>query len=77
MKAFSYIPHREKKDYERGKEVAISVVLAAWGGGGANDKDGKKCALLYLFLFYCTLSCYLNSMLKVPSVRKNPHMYRL
>jgi hypothetical protein len=29
MKAFSYIPHREKKDYERGKEVAISVVLAA------------------------------------------------
>jgi hypothetical protein len=75
MKAFSYIPHREKKDLERGYEVAISVVLAAWGG--PMPKMEKKPAVLHLFLFYGTLSCYLTSMLKVPSVRKNPHMYRL
>jgi hypothetical protein len=37
-------------------------------------KMAKKCALLYIFLFYGTLSCYLISMLKVPSVCKK-HSY--
>ncbi len=48
-----YLPHKEKKDLNVGKKVAILVALAdsgsnrGGGGGGANFKEYKKSGRLY------------------------------
>jgi hypothetical protein len=42
------LPHREKKDQERGKEVTIMAVLAKGGKGDGGIADESKKSVCFL-----------------------------